>query len=98
MKPKVVQLHVHKNTVAKKRRKLLKEEAVKAVMDLFNENNIQAFAVIAIGDDESTYTASNDGKLTPSQFALLLRDALCVETLSGATNSDYSDEELEPGA
>lgn len=93
MKPKVVQLHVHKNTVAKRRRKELRDEAIQSVKDLFSENNVKAFAVIAIGEDESTFTASNDGKLTPSQFALLLRDALSVETMGGA---DMGEKELEP--
>ena len=84
MRPKVVQLHVHKNTVAKRRRKDLKEEAQKAINEIFKDNPIKAFAFIAIGEDESTFTACNDGKLTASQFALLLRDGLCVQTQSGA--------------
>lgn len=92
MKSKVVQLHVHKNTLAKRRRKDLREEAQKAILEIFKDNPIKAFAFIAIGEDESTFTASNNGKLPPSQFALLLRDGLCVETLSGAMVPDDEEE------
>lgn len=83
MKPKVVQLHVHKNTLAKRKRKALREEALAELKEMLTECNAKAYALVVIDEDEVSTTSSNMGSLSPSQFALLLRKSLSEE-ITGA--------------
>ena len=43
---------------------------------------VTAFALVAIDDNENSVTISDGGTLSPSQFAVLLRQALDEETMT----------------
>lgn len=79
---KVVKLTVHKNTLAKRRRKEMRDRALATIKEAFTDNNVTAFALVAIDDNENSVTISDGGTLSPSQFAVLLRQALDEETMT----------------
>lgn len=93
MSEKVVSLHVHKNTLEKRRGKEVCRDALAQLKSMLTDGTPAAFALVVIDKDQNTSSYMYEGKLRPAEFALLVRDALKGDLLAEALT--MADEEQE---
>jgi len=85
---KVIELHVHKNTLAKRTRKVLKDQFLAEAKDVFIDEDIVAYAFVAIDKDQGVHTLSNQGKLRAAEFTLLVKDGMQEATLGSFVDAE----------
>lgn len=76
MGDKVVKLSVHKNTLEKRRMADLRKAAQVHLKGMLQGCEPQAIAIVVIDKDENLITWQHEGKLSASQFEVLLRDSV----------------------
>lgn len=91
---KVVKLHVHKNTLAKRKRAELKKRLIDSIHEAFSMGQVKAYALVLIDDEESTYAHGDAGDLQPSNFALLVREGM-ADVTGGTVDLEEPTEENE---
>lgn len=61
----VKSLTVHKSQIERTRRKAVREQMVKAATDVASQNNVRAYAIVALTDDGRALAAWDTGQVIP---------------------------------
>lgn len=89
--PKVVKLHVHKNTKARRRRHELARALVETAKLLSSEKDVEGFAVVVLGTQTSN-TLLNNGDMDPDLFmSKVMKELRVMEGTLGLEETDEDD-------
>ncbi len=72
----------------KRTRKVMRDQFLKEARALFDDEEVRAFAFVAIDKDQSTHTLSNAGKLRSAEFTLLVKEGMQDATLGSLTDAE----------
>lgn len=76
MSSKVIKLHVHKNTLEKRKRKELREEALRTLKEMLTECDPISVTIVVIDKGQHCISYQSEDDLRPAERAVLLKDAL----------------------
>lgn len=87
---KVVSLSVHKNTLAKRRKRDLKEAFRSVTKEIFDNEDVKGFAVVFVTGNHETILQCQRGDMRPAEFQLLVQEGVKDISLypSIATNDE----------
>lgn len=89
-KSPVVHLTVHKNTIERRRKRLLAREMAAAAGDMARERDIRAWAIVGLGADGRAYAAWDTGAVMPKwAFAATMADILRCDVNESETEEDW---------
>lgn len=87
---KVVSLGVHRNTIAGRRKRDRAKEASQAVLGIMRQEDIRAYAFVAIGADGKAYAHLDTGGIVPMRvFPGVVREVLSDDMANSETEDDF---------